>query len=213
MRGPEFVPAARLNPRARDPRPAARVWHNGWRHAKKNREGPMAEQKRADYASTRDRALGAWVAAVEEGSPAWEAGIEPGMRIARVNGVEPRDLIDWRWEADGASCELEVYDPADGTTTPCELWREPGQDWGIDFTDVLFDGFVGNSDIYRKVAALVLVKVDAQAHVIQQFRDDAGDVFGYCDFAVDDFAFGFQIVGARCQRECTRNHDKVLFYA
>lgn len=100
----------------------------------------MAEQKRADYASTRERATGAWVAAVEEGSPAWEAGIEPGMRIARVNGVEPRDLIDWRWEADGASCELEVYDPADGTTTPCELWREPGQDWGIDFTDVLFDG-------------------------------------------------------------------------
>ncbi|MBM6676813.1 DUF512 domain-containing protein [Olsenella uli] len=100
----------------------------------------MAEQKRADYASTRPRATGAWVAAVEEGSPAWEAGIEPGMRIARVNGVEPRDLIDWRWEADGACCELEVFDPRDGTTTPCELWREPGQDWGVDFTDVLFDG-------------------------------------------------------------------------
>ena len=100
----------------------------------------MAEQRRADYASTRDRALGAWVAAVEEGSPAWEAGIEPGMRIDRVNGVVPRDLIDWRWEADGAACELEVFDPGDGTTTPCELWREPGQDWGIDFTDVLFDG-------------------------------------------------------------------------
>ncbi|OUO35431.1 DUF512 domain-containing protein [Olsenella sp. An290] len=100
----------------------------------------MAEQKRADYASTRPQADGAWVAFVEEGSPAWEAGIEPGMRIERVNGVVPRDLIDWRWEADGASCELEVYDPADGTTTPCELWREPGQDWGVDFTDVLFDG-------------------------------------------------------------------------
>ncbi|MBM6817047.1 DUF512 domain-containing protein [Olsenella uli] len=100
----------------------------------------MAEQKRADYASTRDRALGAWVASVEEGSPAWEAGIEPGMRIATVNGVAPRDLIDWRWEADGACCALEVFDPRDGTTTPCELWREPGQDWGIDFTDVLFDG-------------------------------------------------------------------------
>ncbi|MGQ5426910.1 DUF512 domain-containing protein [Thermophilibacter sp. ZX-H3] len=100
----------------------------------------MVDQRRADYASTRDRALGAWVAAVEEGSPAWEAGIEPGMRIDRVNGVVPRDLIDWRWEADGAACELEVFDPSDGTTTPCELWREPGQDWGIDFTDVLFDG-------------------------------------------------------------------------
>ena len=103
--------------------------------------GPlMAEQKRADYASTRPQADGAWVASVEEGSPAWEAGIEPGMRIERVNGVVPRDLIDWRWEADGACCELEVFDPRDGTTTPCELWRETGQDWGVDFTDVLFDG-------------------------------------------------------------------------
>ncbi len=100
----------------------------------------MAEQKRADYASTRARTTGAWVADVEEGSPAWEAGIEPGMRIDRVNGVAPRDLIDWRWEADGACCELEVFDPRDGSVTPCELWREPGEDWGIDFTDVLFDG-------------------------------------------------------------------------
>ncbi|WP_455138894.1 DUF512 domain-containing protein [Thermophilibacter sp.] len=100
----------------------------------------MAEQKRADYASTRPRADGAWVAAVEEGSPAWEAGIEPGMRVVTVNGVEPRDIIDWRWEADGAVCELEVLDPRDGIVTACELWREVGQDWGIDFTDVLFDG-------------------------------------------------------------------------
>lgn len=100
----------------------------------------MAEQKRADYASTRERTLGAWVAAVDEGSPAWEAGIEPGMRVETVNGVAPRDLIDWRWEADGAYCELEIFDPRDGTTSPCELFREPGQDWGIDFTDVLFDG-------------------------------------------------------------------------
>ena len=32
----------------------------------------MAEQKRADYASTRPQADGAWVARVEEGSPAWK---------------------------------------------------------------------------------------------------------------------------------------------
>ena len=100
----------------------------------------MAEQKRADYASTRPQASGAWVAAVEEGSPAWEAGIEPGMRIDSVNGVKPRDIIDWRWEADGGVCDLVVFDPRDGTSTPCQLWREPGEDWGIDFTDVLFDG-------------------------------------------------------------------------
>lgn len=100
----------------------------------------MAEQKRADYASTRERSQGAWVASVEEGSPAWEVGIEAGMRIDRVNGVAPRDLIDWRWEADGGVCDLEVYDPRDDTVTPCQLVREPGEDWGVDFTDVLFDG-------------------------------------------------------------------------
>ena len=100
----------------------------------------MAEQRRADYASTRPQASGAWVAAVEEGSPAWEAGFEPGMRIDSVNGVSPRDIIDWRWEADGGVCDLVVFDPRDGTSTPCQLWREPGQDWGVDFTDVLFDG-------------------------------------------------------------------------
>lgn len=100
----------------------------------------MAEQKRADYASTRPQADGAWVARVEEGSPAWDAGIEPGMRIVTVNGVVPRDIIDWRWEADGSWCDLEVFDPTDGTTASCELEREPGEDWGIEFTDVLFDG-------------------------------------------------------------------------
>ena len=100
----------------------------------------MAEQKRADYASTRPQADGAWVAKVEEGSPAWEVGIEPGMRIDEVNGVRPRDIIDWRWEADGGWCDLVVYDPRDGSSTSCELEREPGQDWGIEFTDVLFDG-------------------------------------------------------------------------
>ena len=100
----------------------------------------MAEQKRADYASTKEQVIGAWVAKVEDESPAWEAGIEPGMRIVSVNGKTPRDIIDWRWEADGGWCELEVFDPTDNTTAACELYREPGEDWGIEFTDVLFDG-------------------------------------------------------------------------
>ncbi len=100
----------------------------------------MTEQKRSDYASTKPQADGAWVASVEEESPAWAVGIEPGMRIVTVNGVEPRDIIDWRWEADGWTCDLEVFDPRDNTVTPVELERDPGEDWGIEFTDVLFDG-------------------------------------------------------------------------
>ena len=101
---------------------------------------PTKETKRADYASTRDQADGAWIAHVEDGSPAWEAGLEEGMRILTVNGVELRDIIDWRWEADGHVAELEVYVPEDDEVYACVLEREAGQDWGVDFTDVLFDG-------------------------------------------------------------------------
>ena len=71
---------------------------------------------RADYASTRQQADGAWVAAVEPGSPADDAGIEVGMRIDAVNGVAMRDIIDWRWEADGQVAELDVH--VLGTTGP-----------------------------------------------------------------------------------------------
>ena len=100
----------------------------------------MSLQERSDYAPLEQPGLGAWIQSVEEGSPAWDAGLEPGMRIDSVNGEPLTDLIAWRWEADGDWCELEVFTPEDGETCTCVLEREPGEDWGIDFTDVLFDG-------------------------------------------------------------------------
>lgn len=102
-------------------------------------ESPLQE-RRADYASTRERTLGAWIQSVEPGSPAWEAGLEPGMRIDTVNDQPMEDIITWRWEADGSEAELTVFDPTDGELYACTLEREPGQDWGVEFTDVLFDG-------------------------------------------------------------------------
>ncbi len=103
-------------------------------------EHPDYNAQRADYGSAQGETLGAWVASVAEGSPAWAAGIEPGMRIDEVNGIVPHDVIDWRWYADGGACDLVVFDPRDQTENECTLEREPGEDWGIDFTDVLFDG-------------------------------------------------------------------------
>ena len=95
--------------------------------------------ERADYAPSQAPELGAWVESIEEGSPAARAGIERGMRIVSVNGAPLRDLIDWRWEADGAVCELEV-ERKDGSVFTAELVRSFGEDWGVDFTDVIFDG-------------------------------------------------------------------------
>jgi putative radical SAM enzyme (TIGR03279 family) len=99
---------------------------------------------RSDYASTKPQVEGAWIKSIEDGSPAWEAGLEPGMRVDRVNGRAPLDIIDWRWEASDDVATLDVYVPEgvceESGEFVCVLEREPGQDWGIEFTDVLFDG-------------------------------------------------------------------------
>ncbi len=102
--------------------------------------GTAKSEQRADYASTRERADGAWIASVAHGSPAWEAGLEPGMRIDLVNGQPIEDIIAWRWETDGSVAELAVFDPAGGEEYACVLERDAGQEWGVEFTDVLFDG-------------------------------------------------------------------------
>ncbi|MBQ6411754.1 MAG: DUF512 domain-containing protein, partial [Atopobiaceae bacterium] len=131
-----------------------------------------AATKRADYASTRDRAIGAFVESVEEGSPAWEVGIEPGMRIDSVNGVPLTDLIAWRWEADGPVAVLEVVEePGEGEGDPVEveLVREPGQDWGIEFTDVLFDG-IRTCVNACKFCFMAMLPEDARASLM--IRDD-----------------------------------------
>ena len=100
----------------------------------------MSLQERADYAPSKEPGLGAWIQSVDEESPAWDAGLEPGMCILSVNGEPLTDLIAWRWEADGDCCDLQVFTPEDGEVCECTLERESGEDWGIDFTDVLFDG-------------------------------------------------------------------------
>lgn len=96
--------------------------------------------KRADYAPSETQRQGAWIAGIEDGSPAWEAGLEPGMRIAEVNGEPLRDLIDWRWNADGYIADLVVFVPGDDEPYEAVLEREPGVDWGVDFEGVVFDG-------------------------------------------------------------------------
>ena len=87
-----------------------------------------------------DRASGGVVTAVRPDSPAYDAGIEPGMVVTCIAGDPLRDMIDWLWLADGDAIELEVFDPRDGALDSCVLERLPGEDWGITFGDAVFDG-------------------------------------------------------------------------
>lgn len=107
---------------------------------------PAYASRVANYASSTSRAKGqdafhgALVTAVRPDSPAYDAGIEPGMYVARVNGEALTDMIVWLWEADEDEVELEVFDPSDDTTASCVLERFPGEDWGLTFNDAVFDG-------------------------------------------------------------------------
>lgn len=91
----------------------------------------------------RDRWRGATIASVDPEGPAALAGLEAGMRITHVNGRELRDIIDWDWESDGFEVELDGV-AWEGTPEEfeftCEVERAWGQDWGLTFDGVVFDG-------------------------------------------------------------------------
>lgn len=92
---------------------------------------------------SRRRWRGALIADIESGSPAEREGLEPGMVVTHVNGAELRDMIVWRWEADGPYASLEgiAYpDTPDEFEFECELERSYGEDWGISFEGAVFDG-------------------------------------------------------------------------
>lgn len=77
------------------------------------------------------------IARIEPGSPADRAALTAGMVITHVEDVPLRDLIEWRWQADGYDVELALED---GRFAYIE--RELGEDWGIVFDDCIFDGVI-----------------------------------------------------------------------
>ncbi|ACV22007.1 putative FeS-containing Cyanobacterial-specific oxidoreductase [Slackia heliotrinireducens] len=76
---------------------------------------------------------------VEEYSPAFDAGFEPGCIVTAVNGHPLRDMIDWQWYSDGYEVELSYID-LDGDEGTVVLEREEGESWGITFDGAIFDG-------------------------------------------------------------------------
>ena len=88
--------------------------------------------------SSKDARLRAVIAFVEPDSPAYDAGFEPGCVIAAVDGQPVRDIIDWRWLTADDVITLGYVD-LDGEEGEVELWREEGEDWGLEFEGVVFD--------------------------------------------------------------------------
>lgn len=79
------------------------------------------------------------IASIEPGSPAARAGLSPACSIVAVDGQPIHDIIDWRWHASDGAIDLAYVD-AEGRPRQMLLERSFGEDWGIEFQGMVFDG-------------------------------------------------------------------------
>lgn len=100
---------------------------------------PPRDVERAASRAGGDAGPRARVIGVAPGSPADDAGFEPGCFVTTVDGHPVRDLIDWRWlSADDVM--LVGYVDLEGEAGEVTLEREEGEHWGFEFEGVVFDG-------------------------------------------------------------------------
>jgi putative radical SAM enzyme (TIGR03279 family) len=77
------------------------------------------------------------VVAVAPGSAAARAGIEVGDEVESVNGVVPRDVIEWRMLVDDAEVELEVR--RGRLSFPLNVTKRDGEPLGAEVHSAVFD--------------------------------------------------------------------------
>ncbi|HVE46600.1 MAG TPA: DUF512 domain-containing protein [Acidimicrobiales bacterium] len=77
------------------------------------------------------------VVAVNDGSPAARAGLQPGDEIVAMSGQVPRDVIQYRLLADEPDVELEVG--RGGLQLSIMVSKEAGEPLGAEVSSALFD--------------------------------------------------------------------------
>ena len=79
------------------------------------------------------------VASIETGSIGEELGFEIGDQLISINGVKPRDLIDYKFLIAEEILELTVLDEK-GKTHTIEIEKDQDDELGLAFSEALFDG-------------------------------------------------------------------------
>jgi len=77
------------------------------------------------------------VVAVTTDSPASRAGLCVGDEVRSINGVSPRDIIEWRLLADNAEVDLEIV--RGGIEMILEVRKRDGETLGAEVSSALFD--------------------------------------------------------------------------
>jgi putative radical SAM enzyme (TIGR03279 family) len=87
--------------------------------------------------STTASALAPVVVAVAPRSPADQVGVLAGDEIVQINGVVPRDIIEWQLATDEAEVDLEVR--RGGLDLEFSIEKRAGEPLGVDVSSAVFD--------------------------------------------------------------------------
>jgi len=79
------------------------------------------------------------VSSVEEGSIGEELGFEAGDQLISINGVKPRDLIDYKFLIAEENIQLIILDEQ-GKKHTIDVEKDYDDELGLAFTEALFDG-------------------------------------------------------------------------
>ena len=77
------------------------------------------------------------IVSVAPGSPGALAGLQPGDEVVRVDGVLPRDVIEWRLATDEADVELDVV--RGGVELSIPVAKRAGETLGVEVQSAVFD--------------------------------------------------------------------------
>lgn len=77
------------------------------------------------------------VVAVEPNSEASRAGVRLGDEVLSIDGVRPRDILEWQTLVDGDEFVIEVR--RDGIQLEVEIDKAPGERLGLEVHSALFD--------------------------------------------------------------------------
>ena len=80
------------------------------------------------------------ICAVEEGSAAWELGIEPGMYLVSVDGQEIEDIFDYRFLMSDEEVQVLIREE-NGDETLVTVSLEEGEDFGLTFENSLMSSY------------------------------------------------------------------------
>ncbi len=88
---------------------------------------------------TKNKIQPAVVASIEEGSIGEELGFEVGDQLISINGIKPRDLIDYKFLIAEENIQLEILDEK-GKKHIIDIEKDYDDELGLAFTEALFDG-------------------------------------------------------------------------